>query len=539
MKGFPLWKRALIAALAVGLCACGTWMYRAQEQIQREHVESDLAAIGQMKVEQITAWRAERLGDAGVLTDSPFLSDAVARCLDDRNDVHAQAELRARFQSLRERYGYEDVFLVCPKGLILFAFLPEIHGRVADVAYRSVAEALTVREPVLTELHDGGVHDVPHVSAVAPIFHEEDGVSKPVAAVVLVSNARSTLYPIVQSWPMPTHTAETFLVRRERNEVLFLNNTRRDRDAALKLRFSLRDTNLPAVAAVTGEQGVIRGTDYSGTEVLAVVHPIPGSSWHMVSKMDLTEAYASWRFRSAVILSTTMGLLVLLFSIVLLIGQAERRRYYQELHESDAALHDSEVLWRSYVERAPYAVFVMNERGDFVDANPAATRVTGYEEWELMAMKLPDMLPTDDRNGGLKQFERLLRNGESYGEYEFLHKSGETRWWSVAAVRLSEYRYLAFGEDITERRSADEEQGKLRSQLAQAQKMESIGRLARLQQHASGHYGQRGACALSGGPRGRRENGPRGHPDRGAQLGEPDQAAARIRASSDRRSGGS
>ena len=138
---------------------------------------------------------------------------------------------------------------------------------------------------------------------------------------------------------------------------------------------------------------------------------------------------------------------------------------------AESSLRESEHQWRSYVENAPYGVFVWDASGRYLKVNPQACRTTGYSEEELLGMEIPDLLPPESRPAAADHFARLARTGEAVGDFLFETKAGEQRWWAVAAVKLSEDRFLGFTDDITERR-------RLQAQLIQAQKMESIGRLA-------------------------------------------------------------
>ncbi len=149
-----------------------------------------------------------------------------------------------------------------------------------------------------------------------------------------------------------------------------------------------------------------------------------------------------------------------------------------ERDELLASLRESEATWREYVENAPYGVFVTNEKAEYLRVNTAACRITGYSEDELMQMSIPDLIPPDRLEEGFAHFRRLVDESESVGDTPFLHKNGEPRIWRVAAVRLAADRFLGFVEDITEQRAREAEHEQLQHQLQQAQKIESIGRLA-------------------------------------------------------------
>lgn len=121
---------------------------------------------------------------------------------------------------------------------------------------------------------------------------------------------------------------------------------------------------------------------------------------------------------------------------------------------ADDALKESEAKFRNYIDYSPYGVFVADESGRYVEVNKAASDITGYSREELLSMAIKDVVPKDDIPERMKTFEKVKTEGGSYVESRFVHKSGETRWWSVAAVKIAENRFLAYATDINDRIAA-------------------------------------------------------------------------------------
>lgn len=124
--------------------------------------------------------------------------------------------------------------------------------------------------------------------------------------------------------------------------------------------------------------------------------------------------------------------------------------------EAQAALQISEDRWRSYVEYAPYGVFIVDQTGTYLHANQEACRITGYDRAELLKMTIPDTLAPASQLAGREHFRKVVEEGQAQGELKFCKKGGEVRWWSVAAVKLAEDRFLGFVNDITERKQVEE-----------------------------------------------------------------------------------
>ncbi|TRW97975.1 PAS domain S-box protein [Flavobacterium gawalongense] len=111
---------------------------------------------------------------------------------------------------------------------------------------------------------------------------------------------------------------------------------------------------------------------------------------------------------------------------------------------------ESNAKFKNYIENAPDGVFVLDEKGNYLDVNHAATLLTGYSREELLTMKFGDLSALESLEDYFKEFRNLLNNGIAKKEIKAIHKKGEIRWWSVEAVKLSENRFLGFVKDITE-----------------------------------------------------------------------------------------
>jgi two-component system cell cycle sensor histidine kinase/response regulator CckA len=116
-KAFPRWiLTALAAVLLIGVIGTA-WLYYTQDQSERRRAEEELAVIAQLKVDQIAAWRHERLSDAGQIAESPFLARGISRFLSTPNDANAEY-LHTQFRSLVSQSHYANVLLVDPDGRV-------------------------------------------------------------------------------------------------------------------------------------------------------------------------------------------------------------------------------------------------------------------------------------------------------------------------------------------------------------------------------------------------------------------------------------
>ncbi len=109
----------------------------------------------------------------------------------------------------------------------------------------------------------------------------------------------------------------------------------------------------------------------------------------------------------------------------------------------------------SYIESAPYGIFVLDANGKFIEVNSFASSQTGYSKEQLIQMSVTDMTAEESLEAAVSFFQKLKSSGYVSEDLKYIHKSGEIRWRTIDAVKLSEDRYLCFQIDITEKKDAE------------------------------------------------------------------------------------
>ena len=150
-------------------------------------------------------------------------------------------------------------------------------------------------------------------------------------------------------------------------------------------------------------------------------------------------------------------------------------RTLADLRQALDRQRETEARYRSYVDCAPDAVFVADERGRFVDVNPAACAMTGYSREELLGLSNADLRHPGDAAAAAETYARLLVDGHSSGDFRFLHKDGTTRWWHVAGTLISPTLCLGFAQDITGSMLAELEARRSNALLLASQALARVG----------------------------------------------------------------
>lgn len=150
---------------------------------------------------------------------------------------------------------------------------------------------------------------------------------------------------------------------------------------------------------------------------------------------------------------------------------------------TEEALRESEEYQRAMIEASPVAIMSLTPDGLVKTWNTAAERMFGWCGEEVIGHFNP--IVPNNQHQDFADLRRKVMSGESLSQIELtrIRKDGTQIHISLstAPLRNKEGRVtgiMSILEDITKRRQAEEGQDKLQAQLIQAQKMESVGRLA-------------------------------------------------------------
>ncbi|MDI6698880.1 MAG: PAS domain S-box protein [Candidatus Saccharicenans sp.] len=414
---WPKWKARLksplylvsflliILIIGAGL----SWRHNQKKQVKNITYQQ-LSHIAETKAREIRQWLDERKGDARIMTESPFYAAGLLEFL-----KHPEPEgferVKARLELTAKIYGFKRIMILDADIKPVMTYGAEPPGHLSQILLQELNRAERYASVINTDLHTHEEEGVIHIDFIAPIFHPDDPERRAGAFTVLTVDASDYLFPLIQSWPFASKTAETLLVKRDGEEVLFLNELRHRKDTALKLRFPLTRRDIPAVKAALGEYGEFEGRDYRGHEVMAYLTPVPNTCWSIVSKIDRAEALSSWFKRSTFMTLFMISLVIIQLIFTELIWQRREKMSFQRLYEAEARARETEQLFQVLSDSAMTGVYLIQD-GVFKYVNRALADMFGYETGELIG-KLGnlDLTHPDDRPK-VREYNRRRLNGE-------------------------------------------------------------------------------------------------------------------------------
>ena len=407
-KDYRFQLGVLVIALSLLAMVVGVFYYRHEKRVAIAETYKDLDAIANLKQNQIVQWQKERLSEAIFFsTNEPLVLDINRLASGAKGNYMS---LRKLLQHMLSENRYENIFISDTTGNLIFS-LDSTFTLVDSTTLQFAFDALNRRAIVLSGFYMCPYHNEIHFDIVAPV---KNGQNHVVALLYFRVNPNDYLYPLIKTWPTPSTTAETIIVRADTDSITFINEVRHWEGTALKLRRPITEHSLPSVQAVRGNAGMFIGVDYRGETVVSDLRSIPGTNWFMTTEIDLDEVLANL-YSKVAFLAALLVVVVLFFGVSLaLIYSFRQRNLYKLMLNSQQKLHLSLEEYKAILYSIGDGVITTNRTGLVVQMNPVAELLTGWTEAEAKGLSLSTVfhiINEDTRASVENPVDRVLREG--------------------------------------------------------------------------------------------------------------------------------
>lgn len=471
----------LVALSAVG----GLLYYRNHRENLRSVAAEELASVAELKASQIRRWRAKRLDLARMLYAAPHTLEPFASVL---SGTASPADMDAARRFMDRMLAIEPLSRVLLLDRELRTVLStSMEDPALDDYYRSAAlDSLQTGRIDMSDLHLCTRNKVPRLGFFLPIPGPASSQGTHVGVLLAEIDPAEYLFPYIQRWPSGSKSAESLMLRREGNSVLFLSQVRHRPDSALKLRFEIASNpELPAVRALFSKSDINEGRDYRGAPVLAATHDIEGTNWFIVAKRDLDEIYAPMRRQGFYIgLFVTSLAACGLFLILALWRSREAQHAREELRhrvEASEALQQSDARYRQLFREmtAGFALheILCDEAGKpvdyrFLEINPTFERLTGLAAADAVGRTVREVFPGVE-SIWIERYGAVALTGTpvSFEAYN----APLARTFEVRAYSPERGRFAVLFQDVTARVQMQQERERLNAELLRKnEEMESL-----------------------------------------------------------------
>lgn len=420
-----------IAAVVVIMAIVGAfYFYKAEYKSAHEERRALLESITELKYNQLKTWLQERHGDAKVFGNSPFFTMGVKRYIENPNDATLRSDVFHRMSTFVDTYDYEEMILVDKYGKKVMGVFG-IHDTLDKITIGLALNAINEKKILFSDFYYCDIDDTIHYDIITPLY---DRQGEAFGAFILRINPQSTLYPMIEEWPIPNKTAETFICRLEGDSVRFLTKLRKIPKERLSFAVPVTSTDLPAVKGAMGYKGHLEGIDYSGTPVLSYIIDIPNTPWIMITNIDENEAFSELKDSAILITLFTVMLLALVIGGTALSYRSRQRNIYREMYEME----------KNYQRN-------LKEREQILRETQAIAKVGGWEfdaqtlqgTWTEETARIHDLEPDDPTNveiglsfyvnGSRQLIEKAVDDAIKYGnpydlELEMITAKGNQKW---------------------------------------------------------------------------------------------------------------
>ena len=138
------------------------------------------------------------------------------------------------------------------------------------------------------------------------------------------------------------------------------------------------------------------------------------------------------------------------------------------LAKAEEALRESRERYRHIIENANDIIYQADGAGRFTYVNPAAMRITGYDENELIGSLYLDLIDPDYRGAAESFYRRQYQTREesTYFEFPMISKSGMRIWIGQNVLTLTDGENIlgfeAVARDITMRKDLEDQLSRTR-----------------------------------------------------------------------------
>lgn len=446
-----------VGVLLVVLAGVGIALRQIQaNRAELEHqAEQELESVAALKAQQLAGWRAERLADARFFSHAEFVRRDVSAFLRDRGSSATREEMIRWMNLLKGGERYERVWLFDAQGNRQLSVPPETNPPCACLQALLPA-GLRAGQVSLSDIDRDPADGHLCMQALLPVAGinqpETPGAAHPLLVVTI--DPRRALFPMIQTWPVASATAEVLLLRLAGGEAVVLNELRHRTNTALQMKLPLGAAHALTLPALREGRGVWRGNDYRGVPVVAAVRPVPDTPWVLVAKMDEAEFSAPLR---GYLWSTVLLLLVLVLTGLLVLSVLLRRQRTRHLREELTLERAGRALAERFailMENAGDIILLMDSELRVVEANRQAVEAFGFSPGELREKRLPELLAPDAAAELPARLEQAKNHDSLVQVAEGRHRDGRSFHIEINSRRVTVDgvdRLLLVGRDISAR----------------------------------------------------------------------------------------
>ncbi len=389
----------LFITVAIIFFVSGYFYYSFEESNLIGQKESELNSIAKLKIDQISNWYLDEMEDAAIISHNTILVEDIRKALL-KNDSTTQKDLIDNLRAIKEQHSYSEILLT-NNNAKLIASTDQSLNLLNGTLRTGIEEASKTKDTFIIDFFRStstGNKILLGFAAPIPISFQNHSL-----VITFLMDPEDNLYPLLDNWPVPSMSSETFLFKEENDSIIYLNDLKHKKGTALKLRLPKSLEDLPAGKASEGYKGLFRGKDYRGENVIAYLSDIPGTNWYLIAKTDEAELFAGLSSKMVMV-----GVIILLLMIITGIGlysiyTSNQHKLTNSLHEKDRELWQQSEKFKVTMDSLGQGVLTLDVNGKLQYMNKMAENLTGWSLRNARGRDLHEVYPVINERTGKKE----------------------------------------------------------------------------------------------------------------------------------------
>lgn len=394
----------LAILLSLLISVVGFIYYANEIESTTQTKENELKTLASLKSNQISDWLIYELNDAKLISRNIFLVESISKFLSTKN-LNDKERVKKFLIEVKLEHDYHEIILADANSKILTA-TEKVFGLDPKLK-NSIAIAAKEKKVITSDVYKCSVHHELHIDFVAPVVKDQ----KVIAVIVFQFNPAQKFFPLLSTSPTESYSTESYIGKKENDSVVVLSELKFKKDAVLKHKYSIKDTNSAIVKAVNGFTGLTQSIDYRGEEVVAYVNHIAGTNWYMVTKIDKKELFQDLTRESILLITFLIIIIASIFSSIAFIYSMRQRNTYKQLYYSQK---EYLVTLNSIGD----AVISTDTEGKIKFINQVAEQLTGWNHKDAIGKPLEDVFKIINENSREKvdnPVDKVLKEGKVIG----------------------------------------------------------------------------------------------------------------------------
>src|SRR5690606_10807802 len=189
-------------------------------------------------------------------------------------------------------------------------------------------------------------------------------------------------------------------------------------NSKLQVSVPLGNTEVTAVKAVMGNDGILDGIDYRGVNVFSDIRKVEGINWFIITEIDSKELFAELNKQSAWFFSAIILFILLIAAVISWSYHRRQRNQYKELLEKRLQLFRTQEEFGAILYSIGDGVIATDQAGKVRHMNPVADNLTGWKESEDIGKHIEEVFISENEESRLKvenPVQKVMRESKIVG----------------------------------------------------------------------------------------------------------------------------